>query len=235
MDKHETDIKFTSQAIIGFTLYLFLTPLIYFLSAGMIKNVMAWAYFGLAIFMAVVSRIVAHKKHPDTIRERARYQQVENVKDWDKTLGPVVAIYGPPAMVIVAGLDRRFGWSGEIPLGLQVGAFTVGLLGYVLGVWAMLENRFFSARVRIQSERDHTVCTTGPYRFVRHPRYAGGILYFLVTPFILSSWWTFIPAVLNAMLTGIRTALEDKALQEELNGYRAYTQQTPYRLLPGIW
>lgn len=57
----------------------------------------------------------------------------------------------------------------------------------------------------------------------------------LATPVVLSSVWALIPAGLGAALLVVRTALEDKTLQEELPGYKEYTQKTRYRLLPGVW
>jgi protein-S-isoprenylcysteine O-methyltransferase Ste14 len=89
--------------------------------------------------------------------------------------------------------------------------------------------------VSIQKDRGHTVVTDGPYRYVRHPGYAGSILFTIATPLVLGSLWAFIPCGLAAALFVVRTALEDRTLQEELDGYKEYAQQTRYRLLPGIW
>jgi len=74
-----------------------------------------------------------------------------------------------------------------------------------------------------------------PYRYVRHPGYVGGILFQLGTPLLLGSLWTLIPAGLTVLLLVVRTALEDKTLLNELEGYREYAQQTRYRLVPGVW
>ena len=99
----------------------------------------------------------------------------------------------------------------------------------------MAANKFFYGFLRIEPERGHTVATTGPYRCVRHPGYAGAMLFALATPLILDSLWALIPAGMILCVFFIRTALEDKTLRAELEGYEAYTQQTRYRLLPGIW
>jgi protein-S-isoprenylcysteine O-methyltransferase Ste14 len=111
----------------------------------------------------------------------------------------------------------------------------VAVLGFGLGAWAMIENRFFSAVVRIQADRGHTVCDSGPYRFMRHPGYAGGILWCLMTPLVLNSTWTFIPMMVSILFTVLPTVLEDRILQQELGGYQEYTRKTRYRLVPGIW
>jgi protein-S-isoprenylcysteine O-methyltransferase Ste14 len=136
---------------------------------------------------------------------------------------------------IVAGLNVRFGWPPPVPIGWQVLGAILFVLSTLFGTWAMLENRFFSAVVRIQTDRGHTVVTTGPYHFVRHPGYAAGIFGYLAMPLLLNSLWAFIPALLTIVLIIVRTKLEDETLQAELPGYVEYTQHTRYRLLPGVW
>ena len=107
--------------------------------------------------------------------------------------------------------------------------------GYAFASWALAENRFFSGVVRIQTDRGHVVCDTGPYRFVRHPGYAGSILPVFGIVLALGSVWTLIPAAVAAIIGVIRTTLEDQTLQKELPGYRDYTQRVRYRLIPGIY
>ena len=138
-------------------------------------------------------------------------------------------------LVIVAGLDHRYGWSPELPIWIILLGFILIMLGYAFAAWAMAENRFFSSVVRIQTERGHQVCDGGPYRIVRHPGYAGSILALPGIVLALSSAWTLIPAAAALIIAVIRTALEDQTLQEELPGYRDYAQRIRYRLLPGVY
>jgi protein-S-isoprenylcysteine O-methyltransferase Ste14 len=139
------------------------------------------------------------------------------------------------AKYILAGLDVRYGWTAQMPLTIQVIALVVSALGYALGTWAMVTNAYFSMIVRIQEDRDHAVVSDGPYRYVRHPGYTGTTTFELATPIMLGSLWALLPGVLAAALTVVRTALEDRTLQEELDGYRDYAQRVRYRLLPSIW
>lgn len=132
-------------------------------------------------------------------------------------------------------MDKYYGWSPGFTTISNIIGLTGLVLGYAFSSWAPIENRFFSGTVRIQTERGHHVVSTGPYRFVRHPGYAGGLLGFLFIPLLLDSLWSFIPAVLLGIVMVVRTALEDKTLQEELPGYREYAQKTRYRLFPGVW
>jgi protein-S-isoprenylcysteine O-methyltransferase Ste14 len=99
----------------------------------------------------------------------------------------------------------------------------------------LVENRFFSAVVRIQTDRGQTVVDSGPYRFVRHPGYLAGILVALAFPIMMGSWWAYIPVAMMCVLVIARTALEDKTLINELPGYSEYTHKTRYRLFPRIW
>ena len=98
----------------------------------------------------------------------------------------------------------------------------------------MYSNKYFSATVRIQKDRDHQVMTGGPYRYVRHPGYIGGIIAMLMTSVALGSWVALIPGLLVACGFVLRTSLEEKVLQEELIGYKEYTKETRYRLFPMI-
>jgi protein-S-isoprenylcysteine O-methyltransferase Ste14 len=178
--------------------------------------------------------VLAAQRHPDLIEERARSMELEGAKPWDKILAPAVA-FGSLIILAVAGLDHRLGWTLPFPMTLQIIAIVVIGLGFVLSSWALIENRFFSGVVRIQKDRGHQVVSTGPYRFIRHPGYAGALLAFIVTPLLLGSAWAFLPAILLVGALVLRTALEDATLQQELPGYREFARKTRYRLFPGLW
>ncbi|NIV36507.1 MAG: isoprenylcysteine carboxyl methyltransferase, partial [Anaerolineae bacterium] len=77
----------------------------------------------------------------------------------------------------------------------------------------------YIATVHIQKDRGHTVVSEGPYRFVRHPGYLGSIMACIATPLILNSLWALIPAGLAILFLVFRTALEDRTLHEEVDGY----------------
>jgi len=194
----------------------------------------AWVYAAIGILGFVVSRALAARRHPDLLAERARFLQHADAKAWDKTLAPLLGL-GGGLLPLVAGLDARFGWSLAFSLPVKIGALVVILAGYALASYALIENRFFSGMVRIQAERGHTVVAGGPYRWIRHPGYAGALWSYLATPLFLDAAWAFLPALLLALVLIVRTALEDKALQEELAGYREYARRVRYRLLPGAW
>jgi len=177
----------------------------------------------------------AEQRHPGLMAERQNIENIRNAKAWDRVLAPLMAVSVGFPMVIVAGLDHRYKWSPEFLLILVVPGFILITLGYAFAAWALTENRFFSSVVRVQTDRGHVVCDSGPYRFMRHPGYAGNILALFGIVLALGSVWTLIPAAVALIITVIRTELEDQALQEELLGYRDYVRRVRYRLIPGIY
>ncbi|MGA9348861.1 MAG: isoprenylcysteine carboxylmethyltransferase family protein [Anaerolineae bacterium] len=223
------------KAWLRFAAFALLLPMVLFIAAGRLNWVWGWVYVGVAVSFTLISRIIVIRTNPDLIAERAQSLDREDVKGWDRLIVFLLILVGPLAWMIVAGLDERFGWSPQIPLAFQLAPLAIMVPGYVVGIWAMAVNRYFSAVVRIQKDRGQTVVTDGPYRFVRHPSYATGIVSYLVTPILLGSLWALIPCSLVGVVTIIRTALEDRTLQDELDGYKEYAAQVRYRLLPGVW
>jgi protein-S-isoprenylcysteine O-methyltransferase Ste14 len=171
-------------------------------------------------------------RDPSLLAERM--SRHKDTQPFDKIILPIYFGFSLGTL-LVAGLDRRMGWSDPMPavlVAIGIGIFTVM---HFIPAWTMLTNTFASSVVRIQSDRAHQVISTGPYRYVRHPMYASGIFILLTMPLFLESWWALIPAALAALLMIIRTWFEDRMLHCELPGYADYARQTRYRLFPGIW
>ncbi|MBC8509122.1 MAG: isoprenylcysteine carboxylmethyltransferase family protein, partial [Chloroflexi bacterium] len=206
---------------------------ILFWSAANSKRGWGWALVGVYALWVAANAILLIPRHPELLAERAQ-RSIEGMKSWDKTLLGIIGI-ATLAKYILAGLDIRNSWSTSMPVWVHVAALLLSAFGYALSTWAMTENAYFSMIVRYQEDRGHRVCNTGPYKFVRHPAYIGTLLFEMVVPFLLGSWWTLIPSSFVAILMVIRTALEDRALQAELPGYIEFTGETRFRLLPGIW
>ena len=203
-----------------------------FWSAGQITWWPGWAALAVIAGWSAATAIVILRFNPSLLAERLGPRK--GSKPWDTAILGVLGI-SQLARYVIAGLDHRYGWTGSFPLAAQLAALLVCSLGYTLVVWATASNAFFSQVVRIQSERGHTVATSGPYRCVRHPAYIGSILYELAVAVLLSSWWALIPGLLNSILLVIRTALEDRSLQAELPGYIDFTRRVRARLVPGVW
>ncbi|HVM70442.1 MAG TPA: isoprenylcysteine carboxylmethyltransferase family protein [Anaerolineales bacterium] len=204
-----------------------------FLVAGRLDWMQGWVYLGMNALTQALSAVYLIPRRPDMLAERSQVR--EGTKGWDRLLAPAILIVGTFAVLLTAGLDVRFGWSEPIPGGLWWAGLGFAFASQMFVLWAMASNPYFATTVRIQADRNHTVSTQGPYRLVRHPGYAGSLVYNLALPLVLGARWVFIPALLTIVLTFLRTALEDRTLQKELAGYREYASQTRYRLIPGVW
>ncbi len=200
-----------------------------FVPAGTIDWPVAWALLGIYCGSIVVHTLVIS---PDLFEERIRRHK--DVKAWDRSLAVVISLAGLSTFVI-AGFDHRFGWTGPFPFNIQVAGLAFVILSTTLVIWAARTNKFFSSVIRIQSDRGHFVVSGGPYRYIRHPGYAGWIVYTLSLPFTLGSFPALVPAVVAAGLNILRTSLEDRMLRAELPGYRDYAGKVRYRLVPGVW
>jgi len=220
---------------IGLVVVYLLIPLVLLICGGDLGWWQAWLYSLLIFAAGIGGHIWAEKRHPGLLAERQNIEHIQNAKAWDKVLAPLMAVSIGFPMVIVAGLDHRYSWSPEFPLWLIVIGFILITLGYAFASWALAENRFFSSVVRIQKERGHVVCDSGPYRLVRHPGYAGNIPPLFGIVLALGSVWALIPAAVASIITLIRTVLEDRTLQKELPGYRDYTRRVRFRLIPWIY
>ncbi len=205
---------------------------ILFLAAGRLDWVWGWVYIGVYLVIAPINALFLLRYSPETIADRA---DARGMRDWDKVVGGLFGVMYFIVLLLVAGLDTRYGWSGEVDLWIHIIGAVGSLLGFALFSWAMISNAYFSTVARIQDDRGHTVCTVGPYRYVRHPGYIGGILQSLSNPLMFGSLWSFIPGVLAATLLVLRTLLEDRMLHEELAEYPEYASRVRFRLLPGVW
>lgn len=211
---------------------LLLIAAILFLASGHLDWIWAWVYLGICLLSLLINASIMLRTSPETVAERAR---IQDTKDWDKVIGGLWGVVIYLVLPLVAGLDLRFRWTHTMTPSWHIAGAVVLATGLGFTSWAMIANAFFSTAVRIQTDRGHQVCSTGPYRLVRHPGYVGFILQSIAAPFLLGSVWALIPGIIAAVLMIVRTALEDRTLQSELPGYSDYVQKVRYRLIPGIW
>ena len=219
-----------SRILVVFSM-LMLYAVILFGLAGHLDWWEAWVFLAIYLAGILANGLHALRHDAEVINERGRIGK--DVKSWDKVIGIFYVIF-LFATFIIAGLDARFAWS-VLPLGTKILGGIGFLISLALTFWAMATNTFLSTFVRIQEERGHTTVTGGPYRFIRHPMYAGTVCMAWGVPLLLGSQWALIPGVLIILLLIIRTALEDRTLRAELPGYAEYSQNVRYRLIPGIW
>jgi protein-S-isoprenylcysteine O-methyltransferase Ste14 len=222
----------TKRMLGGLLLVLSTLVALLFVPAGRWDWPQAWVfvvYVGVLLFVYAFWGLY---KDPDQFQERG--QVAQNVKPWDKLiLGVYTALL--PIVFILAGIDvGRFGWS-VVPVEAQALAWAGVALASALIFWAVVTNTFLSRYARIQADRAQVVVTWGPYRYVRHPMYLGILTFYICLAPALGSWYAAIPALAIDVLFVVRTAKEDKMLQQELPGYQDYAQRVRFRLIPGVW
>jgi protein-S-isoprenylcysteine O-methyltransferase Ste14 len=198
-----------------------------FTSAGRLD--LPWFWAMLAVHSLMVSAMM-YLIPPDLRQERMQPGAGEQDRHLRLLLIPPLLLH-----LVVAGLDARFGWSPDPgPL-----VRTIGLVGVVaslaVAIWAMHANRFASCAVRLQSDRGHHVITSGPYRYVRHPGYAGSLSCALAATFTLGSFYALLPLVPALLIIAVRATREERFLRTALDGYADYMHRVRYRLVPGLW
>lgn len=228
--KGKNVISFTSLFLGFFTLLLMIAMILFL--AGRMNYWQGWA-FGVITVLLVLVKSIFFPSRSDLIEERIK--PGPGTKWWDKVF---YAFYIPAffAIIIIGSLDGgRFGWTSSLPVFVYISGYILYIFSISIFLWAQQINRFFSSVVRIQHDRGHEVIQTGPYKYVRHPGYIGGILMAISTALVLGSLYALIPAGGVVILLIIRTYLEDTTLQKELPGYADYAKKVSFRLLPGVW
>jgi len=221
------------KILIRFALFpLFLGSLL-FGPANTLNWIAAWIYIIIYLGFGVILVTWMRKNNPGLLKERMTILK-SSAKGWDKVIIFLATMLFITLFFIIGFDAGRYHWSC-VPIILRTIGFISIISSFILTFLVMKENTYLSRIVEIQKERGHSVITTGPYKYVRHPMYVGVIIMFFFTPLALGSIYGLIPALLLIGLIVIRTYKEDKMLHRELQGYREYAEKTPYRLLPGIW
>lgn len=212
--------------------YFALIGVVLFLAAGRLDWPDAWVYLVAHFLLAAAAQAWLIRQDPELVEERGRWGA--NTKPWDRWIVSANLLL-TLGLLVVIGLDAgRFKWS-FVPWPVRVAALLGFLPGFGLPILASRANTYLASTVRIQDERRQTVVSAGPYAAIRHPMYAGMVLFDLCLPVLLGSWWGLVVSSVMIGLLVVRTALEDRTLRSELPGYADYARGVRFRLIPGIW
>jgi len=227
-------MKVNLKLLIGQSIAFFvLFALLLFVPAGNWTWAAAWVF--LLAFLAFYAAIEVwlYRHNPGLLMERTNLGSADQ-QGWDKLMFPLL-LSATFAWLALMSLDvERWQWS-RMPLWLQ-GAGLVLLLGsFCMLFLTFRENSYLSAVVRVQSDRGHQVISTGPYHLVRHPMYAGILVFLLGTSLLLGSWLGVLFSAAVMFILARRTILEERTLRQNLTGYTDYMGQVRYRIIPGVW
>ncbi len=220
------------RGLLALGVFLFIIGVILFVPAGDIRWAKGWLFLFVFIVLTVASSLYLWRTNPEIFVARSRIHP--GTKGWDKVLMAFL-LSSFAAIFVVAALDAgRFHWSNASPGVLVLGYVLLGV-GFCISIWVYKVNKFAEPSVRIQAERGHKVIDTGPYAIVRHPLYVAGLIMFTGIPLTLGSFWALIPTAVGTLVIIVRTVLEDRTLQAELEGYKEYAGRVRYRLIPHVW
>lgn len=216
------------RAAVFIILFEALIGSILFGAAGRVDLPWFWALLAIHAAMMVIMVV---RIDPDLRRERIAKKREGGPDQRLRTLITICIL----VHLALAGWDVRRGWSPAFPAWVHGVALLTYTAALALAIRAMIVNRFFAPVVRIQTDRGHETVTGGPYRFIRHPGYAGLLLAIFAECIVFGSLWALVPAAALAAVVAWRTAREDRMLRAQLNGYAEYATRVRYRLVPAVW
>ncbi|HEY9603734.1 MAG TPA: isoprenylcysteine carboxylmethyltransferase family protein [Allocoleopsis sp.] len=227
--------RLSAGQIIFAIIYILIGPILVLFLSGDWLWVEGWIFGVWLIIISVSTVIYLYRKDPELLKERFKQPGTDNQKVWDKYF-----LYGLQllflAWIVIMPIDaKRYEWTTDFPLWLK----SLGGIGLLISFFflyrSFTDNTFLSPLVRIQTERNQQVVSTGVYRFVRHPMYLGAIFLFIGTPILLGSQYGVLMGLVISFLLVARIFGEEKMLVEELDGYEDYRNQVKYRLIPLVW
>ena len=220
--------KLFLQAILKFTIGIFLVGLLVFLPAGTINFFNGWLFMGVLFVPILLAGIVMMIKTPVLLEKRLNGKEKEKEQSLVVKLSGLMFIAG----FIVAGLGFRFGWY-TLPKAVSIGAAFILVFAYILYAEVMRENVYLSRTIQV--EENQKVVDKGLYSVVRHPMYSATILLFLSIPVVLGSVFSLIIFLAYPLIIAKRIKGEEALLEKELEGYIEYKKKVKYRLIPFVW
>lgn len=202
-----------------------------FWPAGTVDYWQGWTFLCVFAVASLVPILFLNRIDPAVVERRMYGGPTAEPRLVQKVV--VVGIIGCFAGILVlSGLDRRFGWS-QVPAWLSVLGAVMVAVGLGIAMLVVYQNRYAAANIVVEDQQK--LVTTGLYGMVRHPMYSGSVIMIIGMPLALGSYWALIPAIVSLLLLVIRTVDEETMLRQELPGYRDYMAGVRYRLIPLIW
>ena len=223
----KTALQVTATSVLSFGLF----ALALFWPAGTFDYWQAWVFLGVYVALSVIYTVYAGLTNPAVLRRRMNAGPRHESRPVQKVIiaGIVLAF---AALLVVSALDHRFGWS-NVPAPVVALGNALVVVGLTIAMLVVSQNSYAAANITVES--DQAVVSTGLYGLVRHPMYFGSLVMLIGVPLALGSFWALLIDALYVVLFAVRIFDEEKALIEELSGYREYTEKVRSRLVPGVW
>ncbi|GFG73621.1 methyltransferase family protein [Mycobacterium botniense] len=224
-------MKITPKIVLAEIVWLVMFGLMLFLPSWTFDYWQAWVLLAVFTLSARLPGIYLLRTNPGALQRRMRGGPRAETRMVQKVvMGGVWSSL--VAMVVISALDHRFGWS-SVPTAICVGGDVLVAVGLGVVMVVVMQNSYAAATVQVESGQK--LVSTGLYRVVRHPMYAGNVVTMVGIPLALGSYWGLVFVIPGLLVLAARIRDEEKLLRDELAGYRAYTQRVRYRVLPRLW
>jgi protein-S-isoprenylcysteine O-methyltransferase Ste14 len=223
--------KLTIKGFAGLSLLLTAMAALLFVPAGTTDYWQAWVFLAVYFACSIAITLYLVKRDPKLMERRMRGGPVAEKEPTQKIIMSIISL-GFVGLLVVSGLDRRFGWS-HMASGLALAGDGLVAIGWLAFYFVFRENSFSSATIELAP--DQRVISTGPYARVRHPMYAGALVMLAGIPIALGSWWGVLITVAVVPALIWRLLDEERFLASNLPGYAEYLNSVRYRLIPGVW
>jgi protein-S-isoprenylcysteine O-methyltransferase Ste14 len=223
----KTALQVTATSVLSFGLF----ALALFWPAGTFDYWQAWVFLGVYVALAVIYTVYIGRTNPAVLRRRMNAGPRHESRPVQKVIiaGIVLAF---AALLVVSARDHRFGWS-NVPTPVVALGNALVVVGLTIAMLVVSQNNYAAANITVES--DQAVVSTGLYGLVRHPMYFGSLVMLIGVPLALGSFWALLIDAVYVVLFAVRIFDEEKALIDELSGYREYTEKVRSRLVPGVW
>jgi protein-S-isoprenylcysteine O-methyltransferase Ste14 len=230
-DGVDRPVSLQKRTFEGLAQFLVTLGALLFLSAWSLSYWQAWLFW--VVFSSAVTLVTVYflKRDPALIERRLKAGPGAETEKSQKIIQSFAKIFFV-ALIIFPGIDHRFGWS-HLSVQMVLAGDALVMLGLFVVFLVFRENSYASATIEVGKEQH--VISTGPYRLVRHPMYAGGLLLVFGAPLGLGSVWGLLFCIPMVAVIVWRLIDEEKYLSKNLVGYIEYCARTRCRLMPWIY
>ncbi len=223
--------NFKARAWLALAVLTVVMALLLFVPAGTVRYWQAWVYLGIFAGASALTTLYLIRRDRALLERRMSGGPMAEKEPAQKFIMLCLSI-GFVALLVVPAVDRCFGWSTVLLVGVVAGDLLVALGFYLISV-VYRENTFTSATIELAENQK--VISTGPYALVRHPMYASASLYLVGTPLALGSYWGLVPIAAMMPFLIWRLFAEERFLARNLAGYTEYRKRVRHRLVPFVW
>jgi protein-S-isoprenylcysteine O-methyltransferase Ste14 len=224
-------VKMVGKSVLSTILGLAAFGVMLFLPAGTFDYWQAWVFVAVFALSTWIPSVYLLRHNPAALKRRMRAGPFQETRMAQKLIASA-AFLSMIGIIVFSALDHRFGWS-PVPTTLSLVGDVLVAIGLGVAMAVIIQNGYAAATVTVEAEQK--LVSTGLYGLVRHPMYTGNVIMMVGIPLALGSYWGLVFVIPALVVLALRVQDEEELLTHELGGYREYTQQVQYRIVPYVW